>query len=131
MNALDPLLVIAVAAGVLALAMLGWALMERRRAGSAETRNWELRERYADTEARLRLFEDQSAAQNEYLRAQAQQQAGAVAEELLKRTDETFRARDELARQKIEITDIFRVGEQMGVEPHHQRAECRFAALSA
>jgi len=103
MNALDPLLVIAVAAGVLAVAMLGWALMERRRAGSAETRNWELRERYADTEARLRLFEDQSAAQNEYLRAQAQQQAGAVAEELLKRTDETFRNRELMAQQRLEL----------------------------
>ncbi|MES2033285.1 MAG: DNA recombination protein RmuC [Pseudomonadota bacterium] len=102
MNALDPFLVLAVAAGVLALAMLAWALMERRRAGAAETRNWELRERYADTEARMRLFEDQSAAQGEYLRAQAQQQAGAVAEELLKRTDETFRNRELMAQQRIE-----------------------------
>jgi len=102
MNALDPFLVLALAAGVLALAMLGWALLERRRAGAAETRNWELRERYADTEARMRLFEDQSAAQGEYLRAQAQQQAGAVAEELLKRTDETFRNRELMAQQRLD-----------------------------
>lgn len=102
MNALDPMLVLALAAGVLALAMLGWALMERRRAGAAETRNWELRERYADTEARMRLFEDQSAAQGEYLRAQATQQAGVVAEELLKRADETFRNRELLAQQRLD-----------------------------
>ena len=102
MNSLDPFLVLALAAVVLAIAMLAWALMERRRAGAAETRNWELRERYADTEARMRLFEDQAAAQGEYLRAQAQQQAGAVAEELLKRTDETFRNRELMAQQRIE-----------------------------
>jgi len=102
MNSLDPFLILAIAAGVLALAMLAWALMERRRAGAAETRNWELRERYADTEARMRLFEDQSAAQSEYLRAQAQQQAGAVAEELLKRTDETFRNRELMAQQRLD-----------------------------
>ncbi|MBU2168457.1 MAG: DNA recombination protein RmuC [Alphaproteobacteria bacterium] len=91
-----------VAASVVAVIALAWALMERRRAAAAETRNWELRERHAETEARMRLFEDQAAANAEYLRAQAAQSAGAVAEELLKRTDETFRNRELLARERME-----------------------------
>ncbi|MEH6698855.1 MAG: DNA recombination protein RmuC [Brevundimonas sp.] len=91
-----------VAASVVAVIALAWALMERRRASAAETRNWELRERHAETEARMRLFEDQAAANAEYLRAQAAQSAGAVAEELLKRTDETFRNRELLARERME-----------------------------
>lgn len=91
-----------VAASVVAVIALAWALMERRRAAAAETRNWELRERHAETEARMRLFEDQAAANAEFLRAQAAQSAGAVAEELLKRTDETFRNRELLARERME-----------------------------
>lgn len=90
------------AAAVVAVIALGWALMERRRAAAAETRNWELRERHAETEARMKLFEDQSAANAELLRAQAAQSAGAVAEELLKRTDETFRNRELMARERME-----------------------------
>ncbi|HAJ01802.1 MAG TPA: DNA recombination protein RmuC, partial [Brevundimonas sp.] len=73
-----------------------------RRAATAETRNWELRERHAETEARMRLFEDQAAANAEFLRVQAAQSAGAVAEELLKRTDETFRNRELMARERME-----------------------------
>ncbi len=91
-----------VAASVVAVIALAWALMERRRAAAAETRNWELRERHAETEARMRLFEDQAAANAEFLRAQAAQSAGAVAEELLKRTDETFRNRELMARERME-----------------------------
>ena len=91
-----------VAASVVAVIALAWALMERRRAAAAETRNWELRERHAETEARMRLFEDQAAANAEYLRVQAAQSAGAVAEELLKRTDETFRNRELIARERME-----------------------------
>ncbi|MBB5661285.1 DNA recombination protein RmuC [Brevundimonas halotolerans] len=91
-----------VAASVVAVIALAWALMERRRAATAETRNWELRERHAETEARMRLFEDQAAANAEFLRVQAAQSAGAVAEELLKRTDETFRNRELMARERME-----------------------------
>ena len=91
-----------VAASVVAVIALVWALMERRRAAAAETRNWELRERHAETEARMRLFEDQAAANAEFLRVQAAQSAGAVAEELLKRTDETFRNRELMARERME-----------------------------
>ncbi len=102
MNELDPLLIIALAAGLLALAFLGWALLERRRAGAAEARAWTLREQFIEAETRMRLIEDQAATQSELLRAQAAQSAGAVAEELLKRTDETFRNREQLAQQRLE-----------------------------
>lgn len=102
MNSLDPSVLIAAVAGALALAFLGWALAERRRAAAAEQRAWDLRERYAETEARMKVFEDQAATQSELLRAQAAQSASAVAEELLKRTDETFRNRELLAQQKLE-----------------------------
>jgi DNA recombination protein RmuC len=92
----------ALAASVVAVVALVWALMERRRAAAAETRAWELRERFADTEARLRVAEDQAAAQSEFLRAQAGEQAQAAAEALLKRTDETFRTRELMAQQRLE-----------------------------
>lgn len=95
-------LVAAVAAAIVALIALAWALMERRRAAAAETRAWELRERHAETEARMRLFEDQAATQTELLRAQAAQSAGTVAEELLRRTDETFRNRELMAQQRMD-----------------------------
>lgn len=90
------------AASVIAVIALAWALMERRRAAAAETRNWELRERHAETEARMKLFEDQAATSTELLRAQAAQSASTVAEELLKRTDETFRNRELMARERME-----------------------------
>ena len=90
------------AAAIVAVIALVWALMERRRAGAAEARNWELRERHAETEARMRLFEDQAAASSELLRAQARESASTVAEELLKRTDETFRNRELMAQQRME-----------------------------
>lgn len=90
------------AASVVAVLALAWALMERRRAAAAETRAWELRERHAETEARMRLFEDQAATSAELLRAQAAQSANTVAEELLKRTDETFRTREQMSQQRME-----------------------------
>jgi len=95
-------LVAFLAASVVAVVALAWALMERRRAGAAETRAWEMRERFAETEARLRVAEDQAAAQAEFLRAQAGEQAQAAAEALLKRTDETFRNRELMAQQRLE-----------------------------
>ena len=95
-------LVAFLAASVVAVIALAWALMERRRASAADTRAWELRERYAETEARMRLFEDQAATSTELLRAQARESATTAAEELLKRTDETFRNRELLAQQRME-----------------------------
>ena len=99
---MNAFLVLALAAAVVAVIALFWALMERRRATAADTRAWELRERYAETEARMRLFEDQAATNAEFLRVQAAQSAGTVAEELLKRTDETFRNRELMAQQRME-----------------------------
>ena len=94
------------AASAVAVIALCWALMERRRASAAETRAWQMREQYAETEARMRLFEDQAATSTELLRAQAAQTANtaanAVAEELLKRTDETFRTRELMSQQRME-----------------------------
>ena len=95
-------LVAALAASIVAVIALAWALMERRRAGAAETRAWELRERHAETEARMRLFEDQAATSTELLRAQAAQSAHTVAEALLQRTDETFRNREMMSQQRME-----------------------------
>lgn len=95
-------LVAILALSAVAMVALVWALMERRRAAAAETRAWELRERHAETEARMRLVEDQAAASGELLRAQAAQSAQDVAEALLKRTDETFRNREQLARERME-----------------------------
>ena len=90
------------AASVIAVLALVWALMERRRAAAAETKAWDLHARHAETEARMRLFEDQAASNAEFLRVQAAQSAGTVAEELLKRTDETFRNRELMARERME-----------------------------
>ena len=95
-------LVAFLAASVVAVIALVWALMERRRASAADTRAWELRERYAETEARMRLFEDQAATSTELLRAHARESATTAAEELLKRTDETFRNRELMAQQRME-----------------------------
>jgi DNA recombination protein RmuC len=95
-------LVPVLAAAVVAVIALFWALMERRRANAADTRAWELRERYAESEARMRLFEDQAATSTELLRAQARDSANTAAEELLKRTDETFRNRELMSQQRLE-----------------------------
>ena len=66
-------LVAAVAASVVAIIALAWALMERRRAAASDVRAWDLSQRFAATEARLHLAEDQAATQTELLRAQAAQ----------------------------------------------------------
>lgn len=92
------LLIVAVAAAVLSLVLLAWALLERARANRAEAHAWRMREDFAETEARLRLLEQSG----DLVRAQAAQSAGAVADELLKRADETFRNRELLAQQRIE-----------------------------
>ena len=91
-------LVVAIASALLAALMLAWALLERARADRAEARAWQMREQFADTEAKLKLLEQSG----EVVRAQAAQSAGHVAEELLKRADETFRNRELLAQQRLE-----------------------------
>lgn len=83
-------LLVAVAAIALAVLMAAWALMERARANRADARAWDAAQRAADP------------AQAEMLRAQASEQANAVAKALIERTDETFRQREELAQRRIE-----------------------------
>ncbi len=51
---------------------------------------------------RFALAEEGRSTMTELLRAQAAQSAGVVAEELLKRTDETFRNREAMAQQRME-----------------------------
>ncbi len=82
------LLALFVAASLGALAAVVWAMNERARAARAEER--------------ARLLEVQSGANTEILKAQAAMSANAVAEELVKRATETFKAQDTLAQAKIE-----------------------------
>ncbi len=102
MNAASPDLIALLVCAVVALAAVGWALMERKRAGAAEARAWDLQSRFGESEARLRLLDEQSGAQAELYRMQAQQSANAAAEALIARTDETFRNREQLATARLE-----------------------------
>lgn len=95
-------LVATLACAFAALGAFAWALMERRRASAAEARAWDLSDRASGAEARLAMLEDQAAQQAEILRAQAAQSASVVAEDLLKRTEETFRNREQLAQARLE-----------------------------
>jgi len=72
---LDASTIAAAACLVAAVLGFGWAFMERRRAGLAEARAWELGERAAHAEARVRTLEEQQAAQGEILLAQAAKSA--------------------------------------------------------
>ena len=67
------------AASVVAVLALVWALMERRRASAADTRAWELRERYAETEARMRLGSGQLHRRGRSLRGERAPISGARA----------------------------------------------------
>ena len=77
-----------VAASLGALAAVVWAMNERARAARAEER--------------ARTLEAQAGANTEILKAQAAMSANAVADELVKRATETFRAQDTLAQAKLE-----------------------------
>lgn len=101
MNAATLALIVAAAFALLAVVALAWALMERRRAAVAEAKAWNLQAQFTTADARARMLEDQSGATAELLKAQATQQAGAVAEELLKRTEESFRNREQLAEARL------------------------------
>ena len=82
--------VLAIVATAVAGLMLAWALMERARANRAEMRAFQAAQAGADP------------VQLAFLKAQATEQANTVAKALLERTDETFRAREDLARQRLE-----------------------------
>jgi DNA recombination protein RmuC len=121
-------LVAFLAAAIVALIALAWALMERRRAAAADARAWDLSQRYAATEARLHLAEDQAATQTELLRAQAAQSAQTAADEMLKRTDETFRNRELLAQQRMDaqlkpVADTLKLFQEQVAALEKARAE--------
>jgi DNA recombination protein RmuC len=85
-----------------AAAAFGWAFLERRRATAADARAFALAERATAAEARAQMLEAQAGVQAELVRAQAAQSASAVAEALVKQTEETFRSREQLAQARIE-----------------------------
>ena len=121
-------LVAALAAAIVALIALAWALMERRRAAAADARAWDLSQRFAATEARLHMAEDQAATQTELLRAQAAQSAQTAADEMLKRTDETFRNRELLAQQRMDaqlkpVADTLKLFQEQVAALEKARAE--------
>lgn len=85
---MNMLLLAVVLFAILAVAAFAWAFRERGRATLAETQ--------------LRLLEAQAASHAELVKAQAAQSAGAVAEALVRQTEETFRNREQLAQARLE-----------------------------
>jgi DNA recombination protein RmuC len=94
MNALLPLLI----CGLVALAAIGWALLERKRADVAEARAWDLQSRFGEAEARSKLLSEQG----EFLRAQAEQSAHAAVEVVMARTSEALQSREQLSAARLE-----------------------------
>jgi DNA recombination protein RmuC len=95
-------LIAALVCAIVALAGLAWGFLERRRAAAADDRSLALTERALAAEARATHLELQAQTQGELARAQAAQSAQAVAEALVKQTEETFRNREQLAQARIE-----------------------------
>ncbi|MET3527021.1 DNA recombination protein RmuC [Phenylobacterium koreense] len=92
---LDAVLLALLAALLAAIPALAWAFMERGRANRAEARALELQ----DAAARLRVMEEQEAKNAAFLQSQA---AAAIAEQVMKRADETFHNREQLAQARLE-----------------------------
>ena len=92
MNSLLIFLVIALVAAAIGFT---WALMERGRANRAEARSWALQ----DSASRLKLIEEQGGRNAAIIQAEA---ANAIAEQVLKRADETFHNREQLAQARLE-----------------------------
>lgn len=88
MNMIVPLLAVlaAVLGGAFLWAFMGW---QRTRADLAAA------------EARIDLVEESRATMGELLRAQAAQSAQVVADQMVSRATETFRAQDQLARERM------------------------------
>ena len=95
-------LLAALVCALVAVAALAWGALERRRADRADARAFDLAERAAGAEADVRRLHDQAGAQAELVKAQAAQSASAVAEALVKQTEETFRNREQLAQARLE-----------------------------
>ena len=92
---LDFFLIALIAALVAAAPAIAWALMERNRANRAEARAWDLQ----DAAARVRVMEEHSAKNSAFLQAEA---AATIAEQVMKRADETFHNREQLAQARLE-----------------------------
>jgi DNA recombination protein RmuC len=95
-------LLAALVCALVAAAALAWGFLERRRAAAADARAFALTERATAAEARAAMLADQATVQAELVKAQAAQSASAVAEALVKQTEETFRNRELLAQQRLE-----------------------------
>ena len=91
----DSILLALLAALLAAIPMLAWALMERGRAARAEARVYELQQ----AAARLQVLEEQEEKNAAFLQSQA---AAAIAEQVMKRADETFHNREQLAQARLE-----------------------------
>lgn len=92
---LDAVLLALLAALLAAIPALAWAFMERDRANRAEARALVLQE----AAARLKVMEEQEVKNAGFLQAQA---AAAIAEQVMKRADETFHNREQLAQARLE-----------------------------
>jgi DNA recombination protein RmuC len=99
----DPLVFpfVAALAGLLAFLMLGFALIERRRANSAETRALNATRDLAAAQERARNFEDSAAGMREVFQAASAQTLEGVTDALLKRAEEAFVSRDRLAHERL------------------------------
>jgi DNA recombination protein RmuC len=91
-------IVTGVAAGLELLGLIGagYALVRAR------SRTNELERELVRAEERARALEGSQAANAQLLKAQASETAAAVAEQLVTRASETFRAQDQLAQAKLE-----------------------------
>ena len=92
---MNPLLIVGLLGLLLAAIGFAWALMERSRANRAEARAWTLQE----AAVRLKAMEDMGAQNAALLQGEA---ANAIAEQVLKRADETFHNREQLAQARLE-----------------------------
>ncbi|MES2895070.1 MAG: DNA recombination protein RmuC [Pseudomonadota bacterium] len=91
----ETLLLILVAVLLVGLPLLAWALMERGRANRAEARAWQ----FQDAATRVKVIEEMGAKNAALLQGEA---ANAIAEQVLKRADETFHNREQLAQARLE-----------------------------
>jgi DNA recombination protein RmuC len=82
--------VVPIVLGLVALLGVAWALMERARANRAEQRAWDLSARVEGT------------PNPELLKAQAAEQAAAVAETLIARANQKFEEQEKLTQAKLE-----------------------------
>ncbi|OYU71520.1 MAG: DNA recombination protein RmuC [Alphaproteobacteria bacterium PA2] len=92
---LDPVLLLAVLFFAAAVVAIFWALMERSRADKAEARVYGLQ----DAAARVKVLEEMGAKTAALLQGEA---VTAIAEQVLKRADETLHNREQLAQARLE-----------------------------